>query len=199
VRLVAAAGLEALAAGVAGERVVQAQLEARELGRLVHDHVVVADAVDGAEGRPDRSLAPVGAEGAGNARQVLAGDSRLAAEIKLATGRGLQADGCLATEHAVALRAIAQVEAVFKNEHSLKAFAQIFGALQAPAVAAHDAIGHAGIAALEAFAGCGVGALELLVANTAVDATVQGYRGFGLSGADKAGDQSSNEQTLFHV
>src|SRR5690606_6561068 len=114
----------------------------------------------------------------------------------------LKTDGSLAIEHAAArtLGAAVQVESVLKDEHRLQAVAQVFSAFQTPAVAAHNAIGHAGVGAFVAFAGNGVRPLELLVANAAVNAAIQGDRRLGMgSTGSKAGDQSSNKQTLFHV
>src|SRR5690606_5713027 len=152
----------------------------------------VANAIGHAERGTNACIREISAEGAGNTREVLRGDVGLTAEIKLAPGFGLQADSCLATEHATALAGFAgaQSKTVFQNENSLQTITQIFGAFQAPTVARLATAEHA--SARTFVIGAVDRALNPLVSDAAVDDTVEGDRGFGLSDTGKASDQSSN-------
>lgn len=181
--------------GVIGaERVAQAELETAERRGLVHDHVVVADRVGGAEGSAHVGLAVAGAERIDRA-EVLRGDVGLAAKFQQAPRIALQADGGLTAEQAAALArlAVGRVEAAFQREHGAQAVAQVFGAAQAPARTAGHAVGHADLRFLVA-----VIALDALEAHAGVDQAVQGHRGFSMRHAGQRGEQSGDEQSLFH-
>src|SRR5690606_30662937 len=80
VGIVAAAVAELLRT-IGVERIADAELEAREVGRLVHDHVVIAQAGRRVEGSAGCRLAEIDAEGAGDVSKVLAGDVGLATEV----------------------------------------------------------------------------------------------------------------------
>ncbi|MNI31786.1 hypothetical protein D3C73_856780 [compost metagenome] len=175
------------------ERVAHAKLEAAERrGRVLH-HVVVADGVGGAEGHAHVGLAVAAAERIDGC-QVLRRDVGLTAEFQQAPRIGLQADGGLAAEQAAALArcAVTRIEAAFQREHGAQAVAQIFGAAQAPTRAARHAVGHADLRFVITVA------LDALVANTGIDQTVQGHRGFSLGHAGDGGEQRGCEQSLFH-
>src|SRR5690606_19028485 len=81
------------------EGVTNAELEAREVGGLIHDHVVPTDGVSRTEGSADVGLAEAGAEGAGYVSKVLGRDVGLAAQIQTAPAVALQADGGMTTKH----------------------------------------------------------------------------------------------------
>src|SRR5690606_10364383 len=89
--------------------------------------------------------------------------------------------------------AIGERETAFELEDGLETIAQIFGALQAPAVAGLNAVIQTGLGGLD------IVGLEAGVANTGIDNTIQGYGRFCLSNAGKAERKSSSEQSLFHV
>src|SRR5690606_15261027 len=94
---------------------------------------------------------------------------------------------------------VAQVDMGFQLEDGAQAVAQIFGALQTPAAAVEGAVtqtrglgGDVSITTIE---------LVVLVAVAGIQDTVQRHGRFCLSNASggKAGQQSSSEQSLFHV
>src|SRR5690606_37430489 len=136
----ASTNVKLLVAAVA-ERVADAELETSKVGRLVHNHVVVTNAVSSAESRTSFSLTPVCAERASYTSKVLAGDVGLTTEVQLTPRIGAQTNGGLAVEQ-TAGRGVTRtdIKTAFQNEHGLETIAQIFGAFQAPAIAFAHAI-----------------------------------------------------------
>ncbi|CFP68912.1 Uncharacterised protein [Bordetella pertussis] len=138
--------------------------------------------------------------------EVLRGDVGLATEVQTAPAFALQTDGGLATEQAAVLGrvTVARVEARFQLEHSLQAVTQIFRTTQTPARTVLHAVDHAeaAVVVLEV-AVVGVSAfhleIDIVVADTRVDDTVQGDRRFCLSGTGETGEQGGSEQSLFHL
>src|SRR5690606_24532235 len=128
---------------------------------------------------------------------VLGGDVGLTTEVELTPGIASQTERQVTTEQTVALLVVTgtKIETAFRLEHSTEAVTQVFGTLQAPAVARLNALDHARALSVTSIR---VRA-ELLVANTAVQNTVQGHGRFWLSNAGKAKRKSSSEQSLFHV
>src|SRR5690606_32116045 len=180
------------AVGVEG--VTNTELEAGEVRGLVHDHVVPTDGVNRTEGGTDVGLAETLSERIDGA-EVLGADVGLTTDVELTPGVATQAEGGVTTEQTTTLLLVtgAEVEAAFDLENSLQAVTHIFGAAQAPAVAGLNAIDHASLAGLEAVT------LDLLVADTTVQDTVQGHGRFCLSNAGEAERKTSSEQSLFHV
>src|SRR5690606_20125960 len=97
------------------------------------------------------------------------------------------------------VQTITDIETGFQLEDGAQAIAQIFGAFQTPAVTIEGAAAQTGIRHL--LADVGVVVLELAVAVAGIQDTVQRHGRFCLSNASggKAGQQSSSEQSLFHV
>src|SRR5690606_6356320 len=179
---------------VSVERVANAKLEAAVRRGLVHDHVVVANRVGGAQADADVGLGEAGAERVDRA-EVLRRDVGLATEVQTAPAVALQTDGGLTTEQAAALGGVTVggAEAAFQLEHGLQAVTQIFGATQAPARTVLHAVDHAETAAVKTVA------LDLVVADTGIDDAVQRHRGFCLGHTGETGEQGGSEQSLFHL
>src|SRR5690606_20123954 len=119
-----------LLAAVNVERVADAELEAREVRGLIHDHVVIANRVHSGE-----SCAHVGLSKAQTERidgaEVLRANVGLTTEVQLTPSVASQTQSGLTTEQAVTLSVFAgtQIEAAFQLEHSAQAVAQIFSTL----------------------------------------------------------------------
>src|SRR5690606_18881758 len=135
-------------------------------------------------------------ERAGDAGEVLGSDVGLTAQIQAAPCIALQTEGGLTAEQAFVLTVVTvtEIEARLDLEDGLQAVTQVFGPLQTPAVAGLNTVDHAGLLGINA-----ARTFNLLVANTAVQNTVQGHGRFCLSNAGKAKRKSSSEQSLFHV
>ncbi len=106
----------------------------------------------------------------------------------------------MATEQTLTLTGFTctQVETTFQLENRLQTFTQIFGTLQAPAVAGVDTADHTSVCAFNVGAGS-IGTFELLVTKTAVNAAVQRNGSFSLyRTCSEAGDQRGCKQTFFH-
>src|SRR5690606_938704 len=193
------------------ERITDTELEARVAWGLVHDQVVVAQACSRVERRTGSCLTKVNAKRAGDACEVLAGDVGLTTEVEATPCIRLKTNGSLTTKHAVGVtqrltrHTGTQIKAAFKYEDRLKAVAQVFRTLQTPAVGGVDAVDHARAFAvvINRRAGCiDVCTLQLLVADTPVDDTVEGDRRFCVgrtSGEAEAGSERCSEQSLFHL
>src|SRR5690606_29318931 len=167
---------------VSVERVANTKLEAREIRGLVHDHVVETGGVSCRERGTHVGLVEAQTERIDSA-EVLGSDVGLTAEVDLTPGVATQTERSVTTEQATALSGVTGVEteASCGLEPGLRTVTQIFSALQSPAVTRLDTFDQAG--ALGAITVVG---LVLLVANTAVQNTVQGHGRFCLSNAGKA-------------
>src|SRR5690606_26554659 len=173
---------------VGRERVAHASLEAAPAGGLVHHHVVIANRVGRAERRTHGGVQVAERERV-DIGEVLRRDIGLAAQVEAAERFVIQADGGLAAKQAVALFAfaVAGAEAAFQYEHRRQAVAQVFGATQAPARAALDAVGHADAGLVVATI---LRAVDIVGANFAsligdpdVNQAVQGHRRLSVRGA----------------
>src|SRR5690606_13252820 len=126
------------------EGVTNTKLEAREVRGLVHDHVIET----GAGSRRERST-HVGLAGGQavlvDCIHVLGGDVGLTTEVELTPGIASQTERQVTTEQTVALPVVTgtKIETAFRLEHSAEAVTQVFGTLQAPAVARLDTLDHA--------------------------------------------------------
>ena len=175
------------------ERIAHAHLEAVHRGRAVHDHVVPAHGVGGAEAQAQVGLRVAGVEGV-DVGEVVRADGGLASELQRAPGVVGQPDGGLAAEQPAGLSAlpVGGVEAAFQLEHGAQAVSEVFGAAQAPTRTGLDAVDHAEFATVVSIA------FDFVVADAGVDDTIESYRRFCLSDACKSGDHCGCEQRLFH-
>src|SRR5690606_10953894 len=157
------------------EGITDTKLEAREVRGLVHDHVIETGGVSGRERSTHVGLAEAQTERI-DCTHVLGGDDGLTTEVELTPGIASQTERQQTTKQTIALLVVTstQVETAFSREHSAETVTQVFATLQAPAVARLNALDHAGALCITRSAV----RLKLLVANTAVQNTVQGHGRF---------------------
>src|SRR5690606_31775841 len=93
------------------EGVTNAELEAREVGGLVHNHVVPTNGISRTEDITRISLTEASTEGAGYVTKVLGSDVGLTTQVQTAPAVALQTDSSMTTKQ-TALRVIAISSAI---------------------------------------------------------------------------------------